>query len=547
MADIAKVKRNIKRMIDGGASEDEIDSYIGSVGVSIDDLKSEGMSRTERFKMGATDPLVGLGQLGAHLMPDFIQKQLGVDMGAMADAEVQQREQDYLSRRGDTVFDGWRMAGNVATTVPAAFIPGGQTVLGSAAIGAGISASQPVTGDNYWSDKALQAGTGAVFAGGATLGMNALARSFKPRIDPELDTFIAKGGLPTPGRAVGKLGAAIEERTASLPVIGDAIRAGQARTQDSFNKMMLNETIAPINAVRAATNQGAHSIDDIGREGLNQTRKYIGQAFDKATAKMQFAPDQEFVQQYGQLRQLASTMPDDAKRTFDLLVKKNLDDFIAKGPFGGKTIQTVERNLNELAKSFSKSSNATEQNILGKAFQRVYEIFDDALERMNPVALNEYKAAKAAYARAIGVKTAVNMPGSVNGRFSPDALRSGLVRSDQSVGRWRWAVGEGGPMQILTEIAQGIVPRIPNSGTADRLTANIAGYGALGASAITNPVGTTAVMSPALAYTGPGQRAISAMASANRPGWMMGTGEALRRLAGPVGVGGAAFSGSTNR
>jgi len=38
MADIAKIKRNIKRMIDGGASEAEIDQYIAQEGVSLDQL-----------------------------------------------------------------------------------------------------------------------------------------------------------------------------------------------------------------------------------------------------------------------------------------------------------------------------------------------------------------------------------------------------------------------------------------------------------------------------------------------------------------------------
>ncbi len=40
MADIPKVKRNIQRMIDGGASEAEIDQYVASEGVSLDQLRA---------------------------------------------------------------------------------------------------------------------------------------------------------------------------------------------------------------------------------------------------------------------------------------------------------------------------------------------------------------------------------------------------------------------------------------------------------------------------------------------------------------------------
>lgn len=39
MPDIAKVKRNVKRMVDGGASEQEIDSYLGTEGVSAEQLR----------------------------------------------------------------------------------------------------------------------------------------------------------------------------------------------------------------------------------------------------------------------------------------------------------------------------------------------------------------------------------------------------------------------------------------------------------------------------------------------------------------------------
>lgn len=56
MADIPKVKRNIKRMIDGGASESEIDQYLGSQGVTTDQLRSAPQAS------GPTAQPMGMGE-----------------------------------------------------------------------------------------------------------------------------------------------------------------------------------------------------------------------------------------------------------------------------------------------------------------------------------------------------------------------------------------------------------------------------------------------------------------------------------------------------
>lgn len=56
MADIERVKRNIQRMIDQGAPESDIDTYIASEGVSINQLKEapkdQKMGRGQAFKVG---------------------------------------------------------------------------------------------------------------------------------------------------------------------------------------------------------------------------------------------------------------------------------------------------------------------------------------------------------------------------------------------------------------------------------------------------------------------------------------------------------------
>lgn len=62
MADIQRIKGNIKKMIDGGAQEAEIDQYIASEGVSVDDLKSNyGLDDAQKpsFMESAMDTVGG--------------------------------------------------------------------------------------------------------------------------------------------------------------------------------------------------------------------------------------------------------------------------------------------------------------------------------------------------------------------------------------------------------------------------------------------------------------------------------------------------------
>ncbi len=517
----------------------------------------------ERFGRGLTDVASGLAKLAVesgYAPPPQVSIGSKQSQAAYADmAKVTPQglaqtsadmEQEYQDRRGQNAgFDWARLAGNVTTALPTALIPGANTVAGSSALGAAQGLLQPSTktGESYFKERAINTAIGGVAAGATTGLINKLTQPISPQTDDAVRFFMERGGTPTPGRMLGPRMAAIEERSAGLPVVGDIIRSAQSRTMDDFNRIALNETIAPINEVRAAMGEAVRTIDDVGRDGVNQTRKFITDSLDSAVAKMRFAPDEQFLADMSQIRGLTETMPEAFKSEFDSVIKNALDDHIKDGVVGGKTIQTVERSLNNLAKRYAQHQDPAKQELLGRAFSRVYDIFDGALERMNPGALPEYQAAKAAYARFIGIRNAANMAGSVEGRFTPDALASGLRRADTSAGRWRWAAGEGGAMQRLVEISQGIVPKIPNSGTAERMTGNIAGYGALGAAAVTNPVGTAAAAAPFLAYTRPGQEAFAAIFGGSRPQWMMGTGEALRRLAGPGGLAASNLATGANR
>lgn len=105
MADIAKAKRNVARMIDGGASEREIDSYLASEGLSAAQLRGAKPNYTPpKRKMGTSDNLQTLftqgvtfgqsprimGAMGSVMgVPDAIRQG---NVGPIAEAYRQNRQ-----------------------------------------------------------------------------------------------------------------------------------------------------------------------------------------------------------------------------------------------------------------------------------------------------------------------------------------------------------------------------------------------------------------------------------------------------------------------
>lgn len=103
---------------------------------------------------GVMDPIFGIGQTVAHVLGH----------GEEADEAIKQRERDIQAERGDKGIDAFRLAGNVMAPTNYLAPGGGSNALrriGSAvAKGAATNAEQPVTGGDFWTQKAKQAGVG---------------------------------------------------------------------------------------------------------------------------------------------------------------------------------------------------------------------------------------------------------------------------------------------------------------------------------------------------------------------------------------------------
>ena len=160
-------------------------------------------SNLRGFAMGAADPSIGIAQLAANLpgvnsllTPD--QNLSGLVTGQqpqnIVNKAIAQKETEYEQGRagaGRSGFDASRMVGNIISPVnamvaarvaPAATT--GMRVLQGAGIGAAGGAATPVVdgGDNFFGQKAIQTGAGAVVGGAMTPVLGKLTDAISKRV-----------------------------------------------------------------------------------------------------------------------------------------------------------------------------------------------------------------------------------------------------------------------------------------------------------------------------------------------------------------------------
>lgn len=143
MPDIPKIKRNIGRMIDQGAPEEDIDAYLASEGVTIDQLK--GAPSQPLSTMRAVDDRVraiarGVPIIGGAM--DEISAGLNTGFGYLGDYDKALEQERARDREFDTAnpyeSTGLQIAGGVAgvAAVPGK-VPVPQTLTGKVGAGAG--------------------------------------------------------------------------------------------------------------------------------------------------------------------------------------------------------------------------------------------------------------------------------------------------------------------------------------------------------------------------------------------------------------------------
>lgn len=511
---------------------------------------SSAITRTDKVVKGLRDPVDASAQLLTKILPqgvvnagnrvnNFLADKTGL-VGRLpeggVDQQVRDSESQYQAKRaaaGESGFDGYRMLGNVvnpvnlglASRIPQAASLGGKVATGAitgAALGGGLT---PATSeDSFGVEKAKQMAAGGVTGGAFPLVAGGLARVVNPNAanNPNVQLLRSEGVNPTVGQTLGGLANMVEQKAQSLPIMGGAITSARNRAKEEFNQAAINRAVAPI----------GQKATEIGREGVRRAGDALSQSYDDALAQIKAVKfDNQFKQDFGQLKQLANNLTPAMKAKFNREVKTLVEDRISPaGSMIAETFKKAEGELGKKASDYASSATASERE-LGDALKQAQSLLQQTVARQNPQYAKALAASDEGWANLVRVEGAAKAAKNSEGVFTPAQLNTAIQTADKSV-RKR-AVGRGTAlMQDLGSAGQAVLgSNVPNSGTADRLFTGLA-MGGLPASYLVNPLIPAAIggglLTGAAAYTSPAQKVLNAIV-ASRPELAKPVAEAIRK------------------
>lgn len=501
-----------------------------------------------------TSPIHGLAQTvehgiqsaanltGKNAVTDYINRTVASDDKAIADREsaYQARTPDgapaYLGATvgevapflASGVANGIRAVGDLAANAASKVIP--QTVgkwapqaVGGAAQGAAIAATQPVTNapDGYWNakgDQSLYGAAGGVLAPSAIKGAAAI---ISPTASAAYRALAGAGVDTTIGQRLGGVWNGMEEKSQSLPIVGDMISRARGRALQSWNAATLNDVVAPVGG----------QVTTVGHDGVAQAGDILSNAYKDALSRIQGVSfDPQFGQDFGQLRTMAQSLTPDMAARFNNIVSNNFESRLS--PAGGMdavTFKGVVSDINGLARKYAGAQGS--EGELGDALTQFGSLMNQQVARANPQLAPQLSAIDSGWAKLVRVEGAAKSAASnkVNtGVFTPSQLMQAVRANDASTRDRATARGQALMQSWAQNGLQVLGDKVPNSGTFDR-TAN----GALVAALVSHPEYAVPVAlgigAGSAAYTPLGQKLAVGAATA-RPQQAKALADALRKL-----------------
>lgn len=441
-------------------------------------------------------------------------------------------EKDYQQnwRGGDTGFDGARLVGNLIAGAPAAAaLPVGAGLslaarTGLSALGGGVAGTlQPVTNtDDFWTEKAKQAGTGAAFGAVAAPITAGIARILSPKSSPQVQTLMNKGVTPTPGQVLGGAFKTSEEKLTSVPLLGDAIKAGQRRAIRQFNSAALDEALAPI-GVKVPANM-------IGRSAMQHADDALGSAYDDVLNRIGApAVDDQMLSELANLRALIRNQPKGIADRLDTIIENEILSRTQDGRLTGEAIKAAEHNLGDLARGLRRNQDF-DTSKLGDAVLETQRVLRSWLERAAPEGVAQrLRDVNGAWARFLRVQRAATGLGAEEGVFTAAQLQNAVKALDPGKRKGGFSRGTA-LMQDLSEPAKTVLTQqVPDSGTPGRLLGSLLLGGAASGATFLNPAFGASLL-PMVAYAPGAQRAVATLLAGRQGPAFKAGAEGLRTL-----------------
>lgn len=296
MAEVDRVKRNIKKLIKAGATEQEIDSYVRSEGVSISELKtgmSAGAALASSVGGGFNRGLAKVAGLPVDLMTGALNLIPGIDIQQpVGGSESLQRGLAALRmapQPGQQLPN--EFAGRISEEIGAATVPFG--IIGGLARIAktGGKFGEPIL-NMFRQQPAINAAAELFSAGGAGLGA-ALAQELAPGNQQAEVWGQLAGGLLSPGSGLSMIRPA---KTGIGKALSPLMPGGAERSAARQLHGIVDDPQAAARALSRPQQSYLTPAQEIGDEGMLQLQEAMMRAspqVDEQVARMRTATQRD--------------------------------------------------------------------------------------------------------------------------------------------------------------------------------------------------------------------------------------------------------------
>jgi hypothetical protein len=485
--DMVRIKKNVAKMAAQNAPEEEIDGYIASEGVTVDDVRDFKMaSYTEDAARSTGTGLRRAAEGAAGLLGDvrdlsegasaWTMRKLGVSDERIEEAKKNTRKFNPLIAALPNTADVQKATTELVgehrtpqTTVGEYFQTSGEFAPallspGSALRKLGLWAAPTISSETAgqatkgtaWEPYARIAG--ALAAPLTLAGGRRMITPFptSPERQQLVDALRREGVDVTAGQATGRKKLQYAESELGGQTGADFIeRQGEQFTQAALRR-------AGINAERATP------------DVMDQAFARIGGEFDALGARNTLVPDRQFA------TDLADTVRDYTNLVPQSQQAQGVTDIIvdiaqgARGGILGDRYQALRSRLERMAR-------ATKDPQLMAALRGIREALDDAMDRSiaanNPADIGAWRQTRNQYRNMIVLEDAA--AGAAEHMAEGLITPAKLAQSTKSKHGKRNYVRGRGDFSELARAGQGILKPLPNSGTAPRINArNLGGNAA---------------------------------------------------------------------
>lgn len=428
-------------------------------------------------------------------------------LGLDAPGEIDSHKQAMAGLNTTTSGKVGDFVGQAALTLPAAFIPGTNTMLGATALGGGIGALQPVSQDEsraanvmlgaaggaagkYATDKVVgllrgrsiqnssasanataqpstasasntltatptATGTGGGYTFGtvgqdASAGLNAPQKALLERLNNSTQIDAMGGIRLTPGQATGSR--ALQQLEAKLE--------SQPMTSGPFNEIKAHNQRTLNRAAAAAIGENSNTVEDAV---LAQAKDRISGVYKMVADKTprQIDPDQFIGKLSAIENDFEGLLPGSV---IDNPLVKRLYGYAAKGQATGEQLQDIASKLGKAATNQMTSANGDRQ--LGMALYNAKDMADELLASgLNGDTARLFDGARNQYRNLMLLTQRQGVVNPVTGDVSGRALAGVLGQKDKA----GFVFGQNdSPMYDMARFARGFQPIVGDSGTATR-------------------------------------------------------------------------------